>query len=57
MVKSIDIGPQDWLNFGITDEAKKDLFFRGALAASEFVRKFDWEKYKKTRAAFKVPTS
>jgi NTE family protein len=57
LVKSIDIGPHDWLNFGITDEAKKDLFFRGALAASQFVRKFDWAKYKMTRAEFKVPVS
>jgi NTE family protein len=57
LVKSIDIGPHDWLNFGITNDAKKDLFFRGALAASQFVRKFNWEKYKKTREETKIPTT
>ena len=57
LVKSIDIGNHDWLNFGIDGKAKKDLFYRGALAASEFVRKFDWEKYKQTRAAIKMPVT
>jgi NTE family protein len=57
LVKNIDIGPHDWLDFGITDEAKKDLFYRGALAASEFLRKFDWGHYKQTRSDIKMPVS
>ncbi len=57
LVQHIDIGPHDWLNFGISDDAKKDLFYRGAVAAANFLRKFDWLKYKQTRAEFKVPTT
>jgi NTE family protein len=55
LVQNIDIGPHDWLNFGITDEAKKDLFYRGALAAAQFLRKFNWDTYKQLRSEFKVP--
>jgi NTE family protein len=50
LVQNIDIGEHDWLNFGITEEAKIDLFVRGAKAANEFLRNFDWEKYKQIRA-------
>ena len=57
LVKSIDIGPHDWLNFGIKDNAKIDLFYRGAVAAAEFLRKFDWGKYKQTRAEMRMPES
>jgi NTE family protein len=55
LVQNIDIGPHDWLNFGIDDDAKKDLFFRGAQAASQFLHRFNWESYKKVRAEIKVP--
>jgi len=57
LVQNIDIGPHDWLNFGITDEAKKDLFYRGAVAAEKFLRKFDWLKYKQIRSTMKVPVA
>lgn len=50
LVKSIDIGDHDWLNFGITEEDKVDLFVRGAKAAGDFLRNFDWEAYKALRA-------
>jgi len=33
----------------LKDKDKMDLFVRGARAASEFLRKFDWEAYKKVR--------
>ncbi len=49
LVQSIDIGNHDWLNFGIEDEAKIDLFIRGAEAAAKFLRKFNWAKYKNVR--------
>lgn len=49
LIEKIDIGDHDWLNFGITDEAKLDLFKRGAIAAERFLRKFDWNEYKKVR--------
>ncbi|MFC0878080.1 patatin-like phospholipase family protein [Saccharicrinis sp. FJH2] len=50
LVQNIDIGEHDWLNFGITEEAKIDLFVRGARAADQFLRNFNWEKYKQVRA-------
>jgi NTE family protein len=49
LLQSIDIGDHDWLNFGIEDEAKIDLFVRGAEAAAKFVRRFNWAKYKNVR--------
>lgn len=49
LIQKIDIGDHDWLNFAISDDAKKDLFIRGARAAAEFLRKFDWPGYKKVR--------
>jgi len=49
LIEKIDIGEHDWLNFGITDEAKLDLFTRGAIAAERFLRKFEWLDYKNIR--------
>lgn len=49
LIEMIDIGDHDWLNFGISDDAKLDLFNRGAQAADRFLRKFDWLEYKKVR--------
>jgi NTE family protein len=53
LVQSIDVGDHDWLNFGLEDDAKIDLFVRGAEAAAIFVRKFDWAKYKNIRQIVK----
>lgn len=50
LIQKIDIGDHDWLNFALKDEAKVDLFIRGARAAAEFLRKFDWKQYKVVRA-------
>lgn len=49
LIGYINPGNHNWLNFGLTDEAKIDLFIRGAQAASEFLKTFNWEKYKKIR--------
>lgn len=49
LVSHIDVGNHNWLNFSITDEAKVDLFVRGAKAADRFLRTFDWDKYKDIR--------
>lgn len=49
LIEKIDIGDHDWLNFGISDEAKLDLFNRGAQTADRFLRKFNWLEYKKVR--------
>jgi NTE family protein len=49
LIGYIDTGNHNWLNFGLTDEAKIDLFIRGAQAASSFLKGFDWGKYKGIR--------
>jgi len=49
LVQQIDIGDYDWLNFGIDNPSKIDLFVRGAQAAAAFLRRFDWKKYKNVR--------
>jgi NTE family protein len=49
LIGYIDTGNHNWLNFGLTDEAKVDLFIRGAQAAATFLKTFNWDKYKKMR--------
>ncbi len=49
LIGYIDTGSHNWLNFGLTDEAKVDLFIRGAQAAATFIHDFNWEKYKEIR--------
>ena len=53
LLEKIDIGDHDWLNFAMGDEAKIDLFVRGAKAAANFLRRFDWSKYKQIRLALR----
>jgi NTE family protein len=54
LIQHIHIGDHNWLNFSLTAEDKKDLFIRGAGAAAEFLRKFDWKDYKEVRAQIKT---
>lgn len=49
LVQMIDTGAHNWLDFSMADEAKTDLFARGAEAAADFLERFDWEKYKRIR--------
>ena len=49
LVKHIDIGDHNWLNFNLSENDKIDLFTRGAKAADSFLRNFDWQKYKERR--------
>jgi NTE family protein len=49
LVAYIDTGPHGWLDFDMDDEAKVDLFVRGAREAAEFLSTFDWEEYKEIR--------
>lgn len=54
LVHHILIGDHNWLNFGLTKAAKIDLFTRGAKAASEFLRKFNWQEYKRRRGIIRT---
>jgi NTE family protein len=49
LVKVIDTGSHNWLNFFMKDDAKIDLFSKGVMAAINFLKGFDWKAYKKTR--------
>ena len=50
LITYINSGDHNWLNFGLTDEEKIDLFIRGAQSAAAFLTTFDWKKYKEMRA-------
>jgi NTE family protein len=49
LIANIDTDGHNWLDFGISDEAKIDLFVRGARKAAEFLVAFNWQEYKKVR--------
>jgi len=49
LIGYIDTGSHNWLDFGLTDDAKLDLFIRGARTAAAFLQNFEWEKYKDIR--------
>ncbi|NCA86304.1 MAG: hypothetical protein EOM83_12140 [Clostridia bacterium] len=53
LLEKIDIGDHNWLNFAMDEKSKIDLFVRGAQAAANFVRCFDWSKYKQIRQALR----
>ena len=50
LVSYIDPGPHYWLDFSMGNADKRDLFMRGAQAAAAFLRRFEWEDYKRLRA-------
>lgn len=50
LVTYIDTADHDWLDFEMGDADKQDLFRRGAEAAYDFLKAFDWAGYKNTRA-------
>ena len=54
LVSCIDTGEHNWLDFSLSDEAKIDLFKRGATEAAKFLKEFDWAKYKKIREGIRT---
>ncbi len=48
-VKNIDVREHSWLNFFMDNNEKITLFKKGAAAAIEFLKNFDWELYKGER--------
>ena len=48
-VKNIDVQEHSWLNFFMDDKEKIVLFKKGALAAADFLKNFDWARYKDER--------
>lgn len=41
----------NWLNFNMPEERQADLFLLGAKKGVEFLEKFNWDEYKKTRSS------
>lgn len=39
----------NWLNFGMDNKQQQELFLLGAQKGMEFLKQFDWKKYKKIR--------
>jgi NTE family protein len=54
-IAEVNCYPSNWLNFEMSETEKKELFNKGFCAAIEFLKKFDWNEYKKDRmvVAFK----
>jgi len=50
LVAFIHTEGHNWLDFAIEPDAKIDLFARGVDAAIDFLMRFEWDDYKKTRA-------
>ena len=50
LVTFIKTRPHHWLNFFMSDKDKKDLFVRGVEAGANFLKGFEWGKYKDIRA-------
>jgi NTE family protein len=48
-IKEVDLSGHSWLNFFMNDNEKQKIFRKGAEAAAEFLKAFDWEDYKKQR--------
>ncbi len=50
-VKAVDVQNHSWLNFFMEDDEKIRLFEKGARAAANFLKSFNWEEYKAERLA------
>lgn len=48
-IGKIRVNDFNWLNFAIDNDEKVKLFVRGAMAAGEFLKTFNWEEYKTAR--------
>lgn len=51
LVHCLNVDKFNWLDFKMSDESKVELFAVGVRGAVEFLKSFDWEAYKKLRAA------
>ncbi|MEO6720529.1 MAG: patatin-like phospholipase family protein [Ferruginibacter sp.] len=48
-IEVVDMDKHSWLNFFMEEKEKQEVFMQGAFAAARFLRRFDWENYKKER--------
>ncbi|MEP7375898.1 MAG: patatin-like phospholipase family protein [Chitinophagaceae bacterium] len=54
-IAEVNCNPSNWLNFEMTETEKKALYNKGFAAGIEFLKRFEWDEYKKDRmvVAFK----
>ncbi|HUS00471.1 MAG TPA: patatin-like phospholipase family protein [Chitinophagaceae bacterium] len=52
-IGTIKLSEYNWLNFFLSDKDKVDMFVKGAEAATKFLTRFNWERYKNARAEMK----
>ena len=48
-IGTISLSEFNWLNFFLRDQDKLNMFIKGAQAATEFLKKFDWPEYQRER--------
>ena len=48
-IGTINLAGYNWLNFFLSDNDKIEMFAKGAVAATKFLKEFDWEAYKSDR--------
>jgi NTE family protein len=48
-IGTIRLSEFNWLNFFLTDEDKLKMFIKGARAATDFLKTFDWPEYQRER--------
>jgi len=48
-IGTIPLAEFNWLNFFLSDEDKLKMFVKGARAATEFLKTFNWEQYQQER--------
>ncbi|HVM90053.1 MAG TPA: patatin-like phospholipase family protein [Puia sp.] len=53
-IGKIQLAEFNWLNFFISDEEKLKMFIRGAKAATDFLKSFDWPSYQKERTQMQM---
>jgi len=49
LVKDIDTGEVNWINFNLSEAEMRELFLDGVKAAAEWLQGFDWAQYKQIR--------
>jgi len=53
-VGKIPLADYNWLNFFLSDQDKINMFIRGAKAATQFLKEFNWEAYKNNRTVMQM---
>ena len=53
-IGKVPLSDFNWLNFFLSDQDKINMFVRGARAATDFLKGFDWDSYKNNRIEMQI---